>query len=210
MKRIPQRLSYALGPVRLYLDDVDDIAAQLRSGAGSVEMQACEFEIESTDKLSDLKMEVIHDLTIESQNPHIAVRLWPRNAEIIAYRDDPASRGLFEVIKDNLHRHQRSFGGFHRYPMIGGVIIGLAPWAFFFVPMNLWARVLLSVAVLLVGLALSLPILQIFRGSYSTIVLSSRATRTTFWRRKGDEILIALISAIVGSLITLAISKLLG
>ena len=210
MKRIPQRLSYKLGPIHLYLDEIEKIIEHLRSGAETVDVDAGEFHLEPTDKLADIKGAEIHDLTIESSNPHIAVQLWPRSAELIAYRDDPNTRGLFEVIKDELITHQRLFSGFHRYPMAGGVTLGLSPSVLLFLPIPTAQRLIATALMFALGVLMSLPVLRILHKSYSTVVLRYRAERPSFWQRKGDEILIALISAIIGSLLTLGITKLFG
>lgn len=208
MKRLAQPLSYELGPVRLYQDDVEELSARLRAVTESVEIQAGEFLVEPTDKLSDLGVPVFRELTIRTTKPAVLVILGARGAVITANDDDPSTRGVFEIVKDSLVTRERRFAGLRGHEMASGIILAMGLSAFLWTSVLLAVRITIAFAGLTLGILMALPMLRGVRGTYSTIIAKPRSEGISFWRRKADDIVLALISAIIGALITLAITKL--
>lgn len=217
MKIKKQAHSERLTPVVLYLDDLERILEVLKGASEAVEISTLEYELGSLDEITNIQKETLSSLSIAIRNPYLSLEFKPYEISLFISEDTPISRGLFEKIKQLLHNRRRKLS----WLITNDWVWVLAPYLIalplgWFVVQGILSNnmhdVLLGCALAVPGTVLYWWTWQVSSNKYSIIHLRRRTELPSFWKRNKDEILIAAISAIVGSivgsLITLAVTKL--
>ena len=132
--------------------------------------------------------------------------LMPDAISLHIERDDPRSRGLLEKIKEFLDKHRRKSTWFAKNAWIGAIIVGLS--FYFFLSRSLMKALIGCVLLFLGGFWLWWGY-NVIGKKWSVIHLRRRIDSPFFWKRNKDAIVVAIISVIAGSLITLLITNLL-
>jgi len=208
MRKVKKPIRKELPPVKLYLDDLESICAILKQGAKSIDITTEDYEVKDIKQLKNLEIKKIHLLEIECREPYIHVEFYPSWATIYFAEDSTYNRGLLSQIEDVLNKRKVFIGRFLTSswaPALSGMLVG----ASFFAMVIMFARQLMSYAWLCLALTLLFTLFTIFvfrigLKCYSTIVLLERKERVSFWERNSDQILVAIIAALIGSLITIA------
>lgn len=109
MKKINKSFSIKLPPIRLYLDDLAQIADILGPSSSPVLISTSDYEFANVSELKSLKVDQINTLKISIREPHIWVSLEPSEARLYAANDDAMSRGLLEQVKQVFMARKRPF-----------------------------------------------------------------------------------------------------
>ena len=194
-------------PVKLFLDDIEKIVEILRETSDEISLETDEFVIQDVELLMNVGREYINELKIESRNPYISIELGPNRIWLFIFQDTNESRGTLEKIKAILNLRRQRFYRFIHSP----VVIGLAAGG--------------SLAVMIVGAtAPNWPMLGaggcfLFitsiwmwwdefgsKGKYSMIIPKRHVEYESFWKRNKDMLIVGIVSAIIGGLITFLVS----
>jgi hypothetical protein len=193
-------------PVRLYLDDLQEIVGFLEEPCDRVEIQTGDKVLDSLDELQSLKKEVLHKLKISGWAPYISVDMSPNQIWLYIAEDTPESRGLFEKIKTVLVRCQRPLSGlFHSSSLVGlawpltiwGVVLGLKVDSVFLASM-FGVLFLLTIAWAICGF-------RDWTRRFTAVVPKHRVDSPGFLKRNKDKILLSIISALIGALVAYAL-----
>jgi hypothetical protein len=208
MKKVRKPIRKELPPVKLYLDDLESICAILKQKAKSIDITTEDYEVKDIKQLKNLETKKLHYLSIECSDPYITIEFDEMWARIYFAEDSTYNRGLLSQIEDVLNKRKVFLGRF----LAGSwapALCGMLTSGSFFATIIMFARQLMSYAWLCLALTLLFTLFTIFvfrlgLKSYSTIILLERKEKVSFWKRNSDQILVAIIAAIIGSLITIA------
>lgn len=198
-------------PVRLYLDDLERIVDHLQEVSKDIRITAQGYECDNLTELPLLKKPYLTDVEIRSSDPYIADDLKPTSVWLYMSRDDPASRGVFDALRTELHNARRPLTWLIASPFFSGGFAGISVvlllnWLQY---NKLWLTIA-GVASVLLAAAWVYVSLQTQLRKFSIIIPKHRSDVPTFWQRNSDKIILALISALIGSLLTIAIKTLSG
>lgn len=191
----------------LYLDDLKEILSVLSANCEEVKLRTGDYDDvkpEELDELaSSLKSERFQDIYIQAHHPNISIDL--RSFGIRAYisEDDVIQRGVISKIREVVARKERRYFG-KVLNVIG--ILPPAACAISFV-MGEYA---FSAAMLLLSFLMIFPTVK-YQMAHKVIVMpENQETRTPFLKRKKDELLVALVAAFVGAIISFVLVKYFG
>jgi len=210
-KKSPSRTEF-LKPVTLFRDDLDRIVEILQAASPKISIETDEYVFESVDDLVKTGQKIINNLVITCgdilTSPHLMLFLKPHRIELFAREDEPLSRGLFEKIKDILIKRERIYARFlHAGWVLFAFAIALPILGIWYKNSPLSA---FSFLFTLSGILIMTWARRDRFERYSTIFLKKRAEQDSFWDRNKDQVLLAVISAVVGGLITVALTNLLA
>ncbi|MDD5038394.1 MAG: hypothetical protein PHN78_03660 [Dehalococcoidales bacterium] len=209
MIKLKKPISKELPPVKLYLDDLKAICDTLAQKAKTIDISVDtgieEYKVEDIEQLKKLETKKIHELSIKCSDPYITIEFKPGWVKIYFGEDSTYNRGILSEIEDILQR-RKVFGGrfltsFWASFLVGGLIGGS------FIGMLVTSKtyVWLFLALELISILLMTFLWKFTFSGYSTIVLSESKEEISFWKRNRDQILVALIAATVGSLVTVLV-----
>ena len=203
MKKILQSYGESIRPVRIYLDELEDIIGFLDGTCEEIVIQCGNMLLDNLDELSTLNKELVHDLTIRGKRPYVSLDMKPDDIWLNIGEDTPVSRGLFEKIKAVLVRcrrpftrilHSGYFVGFALGLSINGVAYGIYK--------EFKVLVALSLVLFAVSVFWTFYGFQDWRKRYTVVVLKHRIESPGFGKRNRDKIVLVIISALMGALIT--------
>jgi hypothetical protein len=192
-----------LKPVCLYLDDLKEIVSILEGTCEKIDIQTDDVLLDSLDEIGDLKKEILNNLTISGKNPYVSLSMQPYRIWLYIHEDTPESRGLFQKVKLVLVRCQRPLARI----LHNTALSGLSSWIWILTgvaAIKLKSRLL----GLCVGLLFILSTVWVFYGiryydRRSIIVVpKNRIDSPSFVKRNLDKIIVGLVCAIIGALIT--------
>ncbi|MGA2466707.1 MAG: hypothetical protein ABSH06_20445 [Thermodesulfobacteriota bacterium] len=212
MKKRNQSFSAKLKPVVLYFDDLEKIIEILKEISNDLEISTKDYQFENIEEVKKIERETINSLSFDTHRPGLSLTLEPDGIFLHVFNETPALRGIFEILKQFLHSRRRKFAWLYNpiCMVFGGAIIGIATW--FLLPgISKKNPYLISVgcACIILGVIYWWWTWQVDFKRYSTIFLKRRAELPSFWKDKRDQIIVAIISAVIGSLITVVATKLL-
>jgi hypothetical protein len=211
MERNIQSHSEQLKPVLLYRDDIEQIVELLREVSPNVELSTDEHKFNDVKEWADLKRDYFTNMLLKTRNPYVYVGLSKNSVHLYIAEDTPQSRGTFEKIKRFL-MDRKAPGQKLLNPSMPPLVFNLPLYAFLFLPGPLRDRDWTSISVtgiLMLGCVWWwwLAIQSRLR-KYSVIVPKYRIDAPNFWKRNSDKIVLVIISALIGSLLTLLIKSL--
>ena len=210
MKKVPQPHGKRLKPVKIYLDDLEEIIDCLKNTCQEIEIQSGENLLDDLDELPALNKEVLHDLRITGRKPYISVDMKPHQIWLYIAEDIPKSRGLFEKIKATLCRRRRLLAPLLHNSFLVGVSLSLTIWGLI-IGLKMQSAFLVS----LFGVFLLLCVFWGIYGfkdqtqQYTVIIPKYRIESPGFMKRNRDNIILAVISALIGALMTYILTYIL-
>lgn len=211
MKKIAQSLGEHFRPVKLYLDDIEKIIETLSQVSSKVSISTEDYALDDAQQLASLKQEQITYLHISLHEPYISLELKPSNIWLFAAEDEPISRGLFEKIKQILLKRERKFARIVHNGSLMGLLIGAS------LVLLVWGIAVSNILIIFVSIAwLILSVAFTWYGyqdqfkKYSIIIPKYEINAPSFWKRNSDKILLMILSAIFGGLVSLVLLKVFG
>jgi hypothetical protein len=200
MKRIENHLGKHIPPVCLYREELLAIAAALTRDNGKLIVKTKEFEYESIDELVSNNEDTLDDLTLRRDKPYISVNFQGRGGVwLYAENESLTSRGIFSEIQEILHSKRRqSYFLLRRFINASGWFGSAGIGAFGVI--GYWREALLCL--LLVAISMGF----IFIKPRSIVNRDSRSQKKNFLQRNSDQIVVALISAVVSVILTLVVT----
>jgi hypothetical protein len=209
MKKLVGSYAVKLPPLRLFIDDIEEIARVLSEASENIQIRSDNYELDNASDLFNLDVDTINNLELSSNNPYISAKFLRGGARLYISTDDAYSRGILEKIKQICLKRRRRFASFvvkfwpsYVFVFIGITLMGMSKINRVYFPLGLLAFLFY------VFLAIANYIVDLRR--YSVIVISKSTERPNFLKRNSDEIIIGVGSAIIGGLIVLAITMLVN
>lgn len=215
MKKLEKNLFFKLKRPHLYRDDlilIEDIFKKESSVEKfNIKFNDCEYD--SVNEISETEKSV-NDIKISSSNPYIYIELTKYSSTIyVSNIEDTKIRGVFSKVVDILKQTERKVLWIFSGSILGNTLV---PIIIFGVVTGLFSKVIknerYSLAIYLI--ALIVYILWAICSSYSSLKFYSKIdfyfkkNKSSFWIRKKDEVLVALVGASIGSLLTLIVQYL--
>ena len=197
MKRASKTSGKLLPPVVLHKEDLASIAESLAQSNGLIEITTNDYEYESIDELVDNVADNLRGLSIKRTSPYISVDLdrWP-GVWVYASSDDLVSKGIFSELLSILEpRVRRTYVVVSKIAKVAGWLGALGGGMLFGTGQYREALILL----------LLLPVEFIFMlvKHRNIINRSRRANKMSFWARNSDQVIVAIIGAFAGAIITI-------
>jgi len=77
LKKITKAHGERIGPVKLYLDDIEAIVAVFSEVSSETKITTDEYAVESIDQLKQLKREYFNEMHISISDPYVSLSLEP-------------------------------------------------------------------------------------------------------------------------------------
>jgi hypothetical protein len=216
MKKIDQSISKDYPPVKLYFEDLVEIELVLNKISTEFQIQAADYSFDSIEELvTNIGKRELAEMEIRTINPYVSISFKRFYTRLYVASSEFDSAGLFYKLDYILKRTRRRL------------------W-FLYSNYSIWALFIISVTSSLTSLSINLSFMSIPFGKtastalslfgcacaalliwityitnhHSTIFLISRYTQGSFWIRKKDDILLAIISAIFGAILYVIVTSL--
>jgi hypothetical protein len=104
----PFRLTRSVGPVTLYLSDIDAIVERLRRDTGDVIISAGTSTASTAQDLRDSTRLERSNLMIQIDQPRVDIHLQPKRCQVETTDDDDFARSIVEDAVSLLEQHRRN------------------------------------------------------------------------------------------------------
>ena len=200
MEKIKDSISKVLPPLRLYLDEVQELYDFVASVAENVTLEAEDYRLNSPEELKNLCVSNIHNLVIGAQRPYIKVELGHFFARIYLGSGDVKAVGIASTLESILLKGRAKV-----YFAPSGIVAGILVGSSFSIGYTAKNVALTGICIAFaVAYFIILLIDQRFRlKRYSTVLPVRRKEAASFLARNKDQILLLIIGAVIGSGITI-------
>lgn len=200
--------SAALPPVRMYLDDLEELVRYLEKHVGEVVVEVGNDVAEKIPDLLQLGEDRVRNLTLKadaSDETHLSVTVQFASSLfswVNTTSRSPVAHGIVHGVCDIISRHERRVLGFShkRLQDFPAWVFGLPMLIAILGPFVLTTNQYTIVSVLS-WLVLILLILLSFFPRRSLFILRYRKDAPSFWKRKGDDIVVGVVVGIVLALL---------
>lgn len=206
MKKLGSPQSKDFGPLKLTAFDLAEILRLLSgSGSGKVELIADDVQYDSVEEfVAESRGRVPKVVQIKSSEPYATIDLYSAFARLYVSKDDVAAVGLFAKLESILRAGERQ-----PRVMYSGWWIVLSLWvlqALSYIPvLKPYARVIDTVFLLNSAWVAWAVYIYLRRFSFVQPVMTSDPR--TFWQRNSDNVLVALISGLIGAVAGVTATK---
>jgi len=201
MRRITKPIRKRLLPAKLYLNDLEHIYDILRKNTKRVDIYTSDYKVEDVKQLTELEIEEEHRLVFDCPEIDISIELLPNGIELFSGSDSVNNSGILVKIEEVIKKRRVPFGGFlvSIWPYIITVcliIISIVIYGSndYFIWFFLAFAVIIIIAYIFMA--------RFNSNSFSTVKLISKKEESSFWKRNKDQILVAIIAAIISSFLT--------
>ena len=194
-----RRASFAssqLPPARLYLEDVSELVAYLEKQVGPVSIYIGDVEAEKVDDLLEVGTESTRKLRLVANAPgrpdlRVTVEFDVLYARVDVASGEPVAHGMVHGIHKIVHGRRRRI-----IAPLRTLAEAIPWWAVLFLPFL--AFVVFDEFSALVWILIFFPLLVSLPFlSNTVIVLRYRSKSPSFWKRKGDDIVAALVVGVI-------------
>jgi len=205
MEKIHDSVTKRLPPLRLYLDELRELHNFVSSCCKEpVIIETCGYRLKSLDEVSNLTENTTNSILFSSQQPYLQVRLTSVYGEIYIGDGGIEAEGIASRVESILLR-----GKVSRPLLLDRVWVSVA------LGVSLWMGVIitnpliitLSVALMLIAFLWIIWDYRFVTQHYNTLVFRMRKDSPNFWTRNKDQIILLLIGAVIGAVITVVVAK---
>ncbi|MCG8066376.1 MAG: hypothetical protein JAY84_00820 [Candidatus Thiodiazotropha taylori] len=191
----------------IYLDDLKEIMITLSDTCERVWLDTGEYKNVKLDEIDDLVDELgkerFEDIYVKAFDPYISVDLRPFNIRVYIAEDNILERGVVEKIREIVNRNRRKFFG-EAIKWLAGVPAIAAGVALVEGEFELgWVMMALT-------LLMTYPVVKYQMTNKVIVLTKNKENRAPFVKRNKDELLVALVSATAGAIISFVLIKYFG
>jgi hypothetical protein len=206
LERVSNKHDENLPAATLYLDDVVEIVDTFSKACERLEISSGEYKTTDPSELSALAGKFpsgrFDDLKIQGFKPFVSLELRAYGARTYISEDTLEQRVVITHAREVLQRCRKIKPGTLENIAFFS-LVALSSAAFI-------AKFYIAFACLALAWVLMLLFGTRFRMKYTVVVYTkSRSEAKTFWQRKKDDVLLAVISAAIGAAASYAATKLL-
>lgn len=207
MRQLNKPIRKYFTPVKLYLNDLENIYNILKEYTNNVDIYTDNYRVEDIQKLKNLEVKKEHYLFIRCRDPNIELVFRPNQADIYFSEDTITNRGILSKIEEVLDKSKVHFGRFlisnWMYLIFLLIFFGLMPINNLGLSYFNW----IIIAYLVIVIFLVALLYNFATKSYSTIVYINKKDESSFWKRNKDKIWVAIISGTISAIIGAAIGS---
>lgn len=205
MEKIKKYYSKPYPMLRLFKQDIEQLLKVFQENCKKVEICAEGYKLDDICEMDKIKKEGIVNFSISGMDPHLSLDLSEHSARLyLSDEDDITLRGLeskIDLILSPRKRRVLSFFGSFWMILLLPAMLGLAIASFPFREYKVQGATLIIFIILLYVLSFKMPFKK-----YSLIYWADTSLAHGFFRKNKENILIAIISAFFGAVITVAVS----
>ena len=209
MKKIEKSQSKVLPSVRLFRDDLDQAAEMLRETCEKVVFIYSDYEFESLEELAQKVGSRISSLEIKGVGPYVSLHLKRDFPAVFLYcSEGKESQTIFLRLKDFLMSKVK-WQTYVFSPSVGIISLVLFIVSLIAISQNSVRSVITNPYVRLFPLIFLFVALAsaVYRSGIAyTIILEARHQRLSFFSRKKDDIIMLILGAIIGTIITAVVA----
>jgi len=194
-------------PARLYLNDLEEILTLFNDNCEDVTFKTGEYDNIKPSELHDLVAKLhthkFEDIYIQCRSPYMHLDLRSYGIEAYVSESSPQQLGLVAQVKDLINSRKKKYiesvsNFLTNIPLFGGLILAmLGEWEL--------TAIAFGLSFVLIWPATS------YKMAHSIEVLTTpKKTNVPFFKRKKDELLIAISSAFLGALFSFVMVKYFG
>jgi hypothetical protein len=212
MEKRKRSLFIDLPLVKLYLDDVYAIIDIFKeNNCKDIYLQTNEYNVSNFEDLRKVLTMSKHYLKIGCKDPYIYLELDRYDARLYAYEDSAINRGILAKIEDIIRRNKRIldnifnnswFTGFS-CSLIAALMILLVSFSHGLIT---WIGIALLIFIFIFTLYYNN---RVSTKKYSIIIPIEKLVNKSFFVRNRDKLLVAIVSLIIGTLLTLGTTLLI-
>jgi hypothetical protein len=203
MKKIDKSISKDYLPVKLYLDDLESIEEILKEVSTSLSFETEDYKFDSIEELkTHFKRAQINELHVKSSTPYITMdftRMWTR---IYVSSSDISNAGVFYRLDQIISNRNRKLKWRYSFYFLWIVnillwIINGVPFGPKLIPVNPY----LSISIDTLAFMWLIWFFFIKFRRHSVIVLTHKNSEAPFLQRNKDNLILAIISALLGAIL---------
>lgn len=186
-----------------YLNDLLDLINFIRPNVKNLTIRAEEYNLDNVDELKDL-INVFQDgripgIEIIGHDPRISINIQSYGIRVYISEESTITLAVVQKTQEIAARHKR---------IIFLYAAKYAHWLFFLpiVPLYISGYKIAALSLILPSLASAWICINLEVKSRVKIYVRKKSDFSSFFSRKKDDIFVALISAIIGSLVTILIA----
>jgi len=209
MRKTEQSLSTSQNGVKLFLDDLNYISEILGRNEGKVVLICDEWELDSINELEHWNKGKIKKIEIKREDPSVSISYENGRVFIFALKDTEESIGYIKLIEDYIDDKtvfgtDNKAGYFAPFIVLILSILGINVVQYGKIVL-ICAIMLMVLSVVLIGwnFALNLNQVNLFTNKY-------KKNSQSFFARNRDTIVVGIFTAIISSIVTLIINRVVG
>lgn len=212
MEKRKKSISINIPPVRLFLEDIKEIETIYKENFETFKIQTLDFELDSTEELESIEKDKLSYISFKSSNPNIEVELTPSNAKIYSCDDDVKYYGIVTKLKNILNKRTSPLRHvFKDWILFFFISLPIIIYKYFPEPKK--HEVLFpicAVASMMIIIVYGALGYYFVNKKHSVIYLTNRSSQKNIISRNKYKIILAGISAIFASVVTLLIMYFTG
>jgi hypothetical protein len=204
MKKITESLSESLKYLKLYRDDIEQIYDIFKGCSENVSFTVDNYELDTIKEVSDIQQDRAKNLELRINEPSISITVDESMARIYISKPDSLSLGMWARIKDILTKRQNKLKLFYEEHTKLFYISYFLGWFLTYILARLKIISGNLEIVLYLTYILSYTILTFFlivTMNNTVINLVSRKEAPPFLKRNRDEIILAIVSLVIGAVL---------
>lgn len=191
----------------LYLDDLKEILDVLQESCEEVKLQTLGFTdvspLELDELAQNIESERFPNIYINAINPNVTIDIRSFGLRVFIFDDEVVQRGIVSKIRDVVNKRQRKYFGKVIYFFYG--ICGLVLASLIYQKYFLYAVVLLGPIFIAIN-----PSVKYIVNNKVKVFTENKSHRPSFIERKKDDLVISLVSASIGALLGVVLTKYLA
>jgi len=196
MKKLSKSLWLDLPPTKIYFEDLEEIIDILKEVSDKIEIKTKDYEVDTIEELKEFYQGEINYLKLLVIKPYILIEIFTDNSVIYIDKDSLSTRGMLEKIKQIFRRDRYKLLWFAD-ESIGKTLssLSLIVLLYFFLFNRHYSFIIV------IGVFTVFEIIQYIYALKikNRIFLTKKTDKKSFWKRKKDDIILSLISAILGA-----------
>jgi len=194
-------------PATLYLDDLEEIIRLFEQNCEEVMLKTNDYENVKPSELLDLIQKLhsssFEDIYIVGSSPYVKLELCSFGIRAYVSESNSIQLGLIAQIKDLVKRRAKKY-----FSVIPNIIIGIPMMGGFYASyLNEWRLVAIAFCV---SFLMIWPAVKYQMSKKLEVYTVPKKQEVSFFKRKKDEIIIAISSAFMGAFFSLLFIKYLG
>jgi hypothetical protein len=197
MKTINESIDKYYSPIKVHIDDLNEIERIIKESCAGVEVDAAGFKFDSiTEMVENLRGRSIIGVKITTSKPYATIDFMKLYTHLYVSSSDTLGSGLFHKLDQIVRRTRRPLWFFYTSYFAWGLGILLPVISSFILTDSKYYYTFVSLV-----FAWILWVVYVRLQRQSLVILTAQSSLGNLWTRKKDEIVIAVISAAIGAIL---------
>jgi len=202
VKKVEQHLQKNFKPIKLFYDDIESLYDIFREQTDEIKIEADMYELENINEILSIKKRYFTNLKFSIYKPYMSLEFSNNSIRLYTSDDTPIQRGLFEKLNSLLKKKERFPLSLLLNPILSIIPVAILGGIFFIEDITL--RSIVSFITIIWLASIMLYDMKF----HSMIIPIHKNSQPNFFQRNKDQIILVIISAVVGGLISTYLSKL--